>query len=220
MAATISSLPAGAVTRFAPSPTGLLHLGHAHSALFGRALARRAAGGDGRFLLRIEDIDAGRCRPEYAAAIEEDLAWLGLEWAAAGAPAIRPYGRVPRGAGPARRRAACCIRASAPARRSRARSRRPATRRTGRRDRPIPAPAAACPSPSGKRGSRAARRTRSASTWRRRWPRRRPPACPSSSWARAGSPPTPRPSATWCWRARTCRPATISASATTTPSRA
>jgi glutamyl-Q tRNA(Asp) synthetase len=80
MAATISSLPAGAVTRFAPSPTGLLHLGHAHSALFGRALARRAAGGDGQFLLRIEDIDAGRCRPEYATAIEEDLAWLGLEW--------------------------------------------------------------------------------------------------------------------------------------------
>ena len=71
-------LPPGATTRFAPSPTGLLHLGHAHSALFGYALARRASGG--RFLLRIEDIDAGRCRPEHAAAIEEDLAWLGLEW--------------------------------------------------------------------------------------------------------------------------------------------
>ena len=77
MAATGSPLPAGAVTRFAPSPTGFLHLGHAHSALFGHALARRAGG---RFLLRIEDIDAGRCRPEYAAAIEEDLAWLGLDW--------------------------------------------------------------------------------------------------------------------------------------------
>ena len=79
MAATGPALPAGAVTRFAPSPTGLLHLGHAHSALFGRALARRAPG-RGRFLLRTEDIDAGRCRPEFAAAIEEDLAWLGLEW--------------------------------------------------------------------------------------------------------------------------------------------
>lgn len=79
MAATVSPLPvvAGAVTRFAPSPTGLLHLGHAHSALLGLALARR---GDGRFLLRIEDIDASRCRPEFAAAIEEDLGWLGLGW--------------------------------------------------------------------------------------------------------------------------------------------
>jgi glutamyl-Q tRNA(Asp) synthetase len=63
------------VTRFAPSPTGFLHLGHAHAALF----ARRAAGA-GRFLLRIEDIDRGRCRPEFDAAILEDLAWLGLDW--------------------------------------------------------------------------------------------------------------------------------------------
>jgi glutamyl-Q tRNA(Asp) synthetase len=69
--------PPGAVTRFAPSPTGLLHLGHAHAALFAWDLARRAGG---RFLLRIEDIDPGRCRPEFAAAIEEDLAWLGLAW--------------------------------------------------------------------------------------------------------------------------------------------
>lgn len=69
--------PPGAVTRFAPSPTGLLHLGHAHSALFGWSLARRAGG---RFLLRLEDIDATRCRPEFAASIEEDLAWLGLSW--------------------------------------------------------------------------------------------------------------------------------------------
>src|SRR5215510_3433003 len=67
------------VTRFAPSPTGLLHLGHAYSALFARDAARNAMGG-GRFLLRIEDIDATRCRPEFAAAIEEDLAWLGLDW--------------------------------------------------------------------------------------------------------------------------------------------
>src|SRR5918911_3532301 len=69
--------PPGAVTRFAPSPTGLLHLGHAHAALFAAALARAAGG---RFLLRIEDIDPTRCRPEFAAAIEEDLAWLGLAW--------------------------------------------------------------------------------------------------------------------------------------------
>jgi glutamyl-Q tRNA(Asp) synthetase len=65
------------VTRFAPSPTGLLHLGHAHSALFGWRKARAAAG---RFLLRIEDIDPGRCRPEFEAAILEDLLWLGLDW--------------------------------------------------------------------------------------------------------------------------------------------
>lgn len=64
------------VTRFAPSPTGYLHQGHAYSALF----ADRAAGSCGRLLLRIEDIDAGRCRPEYITAIEEDLAWLGLDW--------------------------------------------------------------------------------------------------------------------------------------------
>lgn len=69
--------PSGAVTRFAPSPTGLLHLGHAHAALFAWHLARRAGG---RFLLRIEDIDASRCRPDFAAAAATDLAWLGLNW--------------------------------------------------------------------------------------------------------------------------------------------
>ncbi len=63
-------------TRFAPSPTGYLHLGHAYSALF----AYRAAGAGGRFLLRIEDVDRTRCRPEFEAAILEDLAWLGLRW--------------------------------------------------------------------------------------------------------------------------------------------
>lgn len=72
---TASRQSPGFVTRFAPSPTGLLHLGHAYSALFA---ARAAAGG--RFLLRIEDIDIGRCRPEFEAAIHEDLAWLGLAW--------------------------------------------------------------------------------------------------------------------------------------------
>jgi len=64
-------------TRFAPSPTGYLHLGHAFSALFAWQRAREAGG---RFLLRIEDIDPGRCRPEFTAAIEADLSWLGLEW--------------------------------------------------------------------------------------------------------------------------------------------
>jgi len=61
------------VTRFAPSPTGPLHLGHAYAAWFARAQAT-----DGRFLVRIEDIDRDRCRPEYEAAIFDDLAWLGL----------------------------------------------------------------------------------------------------------------------------------------------
>ena len=65
------------VTRFAPSPTGFLHLGHAHSALLGHRTARRAGG---RFLLRIEDIDRTRCKPEFEAAIFDDLHWLGLDW--------------------------------------------------------------------------------------------------------------------------------------------
>ncbi len=65
------------VTRFAPSPTGYLHLGHAHAALFAY---RQARDGGGRFLLRLEDIDTKRCRPEYAEAVLEDLAWLGLTW--------------------------------------------------------------------------------------------------------------------------------------------
>ncbi|WP_428487745.1 tRNA glutamyl-Q(34) synthetase GluQRS [Rhodopila sp.] len=65
------------VTRFAPSPTGYLHLGHAAAAV---NAWRRARAPCGRFLLRLEDIDPGRCRPEYAAAIAEDLAWFGLDW--------------------------------------------------------------------------------------------------------------------------------------------
>lgn len=64
-------------TRFAPSPTGLLHRGHAFSALIAHDAARAAGG---RFLVRIEDIDTERCRPEYAAAILEDIAWLGIAW--------------------------------------------------------------------------------------------------------------------------------------------
>ncbi len=65
------------VTRFAPSPTGLLHLGHAYSALFAFEAARRKGG---RFLLRIEDIDFTRCRREFEVAILDDLAWLGIAW--------------------------------------------------------------------------------------------------------------------------------------------
>jgi glutamyl-Q tRNA(Asp) synthetase len=65
------------VTRFAPSPTGYLHLGHVRSAYEGFAAAREAGG---RFLLRIEDIDRTRCREEYTEAILEDLLWLGLRW--------------------------------------------------------------------------------------------------------------------------------------------
>jgi glutamyl-Q tRNA(Asp) synthetase len=65
------------VTRFAPSPTGRLHLGHAWSALLAHDRARAEKG---RFLLRIEDIDRTRCRPEFVDGIYEDLRWLGLEW--------------------------------------------------------------------------------------------------------------------------------------------
>ena len=65
------------VTRFAPSPTGYLHLGHARSAWAGWQAAREAGG---RFLLRMEDIDASRCHPQFDTAIREDLAWLGLDW--------------------------------------------------------------------------------------------------------------------------------------------
>ncbi|WP_050600474.1 tRNA glutamyl-Q(34) synthetase GluQRS [Qipengyuania citrea] len=65
------------VTRFAPSPNGPLHLGHAYSAVVAHDLAKRAGG---HFLLRIEDIDGPRSRPELAEAFRRDLAWLGLEW--------------------------------------------------------------------------------------------------------------------------------------------
>ena len=69
----VSGPLAGEVTRFAPSPTGFLHLGHVAAALFAR---ERGA----RMLLRMEDIDPVRCRGEYASAVEEDLAWLGVRW--------------------------------------------------------------------------------------------------------------------------------------------
>jgi glutamyl-Q tRNA(Asp) synthetase len=65
------------IFRFAPSPNGYLHLGHAYSALLNANMARASGG---RLLLRIEDIDRARCRPEYERAIYEDLAWIGLTW--------------------------------------------------------------------------------------------------------------------------------------------
>ncbi|HWI85201.1 MAG TPA: tRNA glutamyl-Q(34) synthetase GluQRS [Sphingomonas sp.] len=77
------------VSRFAPSPTGLLHLGHAYSAVRAHDLARAAGG---RFLLRIEDIDGTRCREEFVAGIKEDLAWLGLGW---DGPVVRQSARLP-----------------------------------------------------------------------------------------------------------------------------
>lgn len=76
----IASTPAGPVERvfrFAPSPNGYLHLGHAFSALLNQEMARAAGG---RLLLRLEDIDRERCREAYAAAIVEDLGWLGVAW--------------------------------------------------------------------------------------------------------------------------------------------
>lgn len=76
------------VTRFAPSPTGRLHLGHAYAAKVAHDLARKNGG---RFLLRFEDIDHTRVRPEYYAGIEEDLHWLGLDW---DRPALRQSERT------------------------------------------------------------------------------------------------------------------------------
>src|SRR5918992_1325741 len=72
-------------------PTGRLHLGHAFSALTAWEMARAAGGGT--FLLRIEDIDRGRCRPEHEAAIADDLRWLGLDWPE---PVLRQSEALPR----------------------------------------------------------------------------------------------------------------------------
>jgi glutamyl-Q tRNA(Asp) synthetase len=77
------------VSRFAPSPTGRLHLGHAYSAVRAHDLARSA---NGQFLLRIEDIDGTRSREDFVAAIEQDLAWLGLSW---DGPVVRQSARMP-----------------------------------------------------------------------------------------------------------------------------
>lgn len=73
----MSNVTQSPVLRFAPSPNGRLHLGHAYSALYSQATAERLGG---TLLLRIEDIDLGRCRPEFIDGIYEDLAWLGLTW--------------------------------------------------------------------------------------------------------------------------------------------
>ena len=77
MSSAANAIARPTVTRFAPSPTGYLHLGHVRSAFEGWRAARRDGG---RFLLRLEDIDRTRCREQFAAAIIEDLAWLGLDW--------------------------------------------------------------------------------------------------------------------------------------------
>ncbi|WP_054303408.1 tRNA glutamyl-Q(34) synthetase GluQRS [Gemmobacter sp. LW-1] len=79
----------GAVTRFAPSPTGPLHLGHAYAAIVAHDMARDLGG---RFLLRIEDIDRARCRPEWEVQIYDDLHWLGLTWEQ---PVLRQSDRLP-----------------------------------------------------------------------------------------------------------------------------
>ena len=78
------------VTRFAPSPTGPLHLGHAYSALLAHDMAQAAGG---TFLLRIDDLDQSRCKPQWEAQIFDDLAWLGLTWPQ---PVLRQSTRLPR----------------------------------------------------------------------------------------------------------------------------
>lgn len=77
------------VTRFAPSPTGDLHLGHAYAACYARDVAKRSGG---RFLVRIEDIDTGRCRPEFIGRNIDDLRWLGI---AGSGPVVRQSERIP-----------------------------------------------------------------------------------------------------------------------------
>lgn len=83
-------LPKGFVTRFAPSPTGPLHLGHAYSACLAHDMAQKA---QGTFLLRIEDIDQSRARPQWEAQIYDDLTWLGLSWPV---PVMRQSDQMPR----------------------------------------------------------------------------------------------------------------------------
>lgn len=78
------------VTRFAPSPTGPLHLGHAYSAVLAHDMAQAACG---TFLLRIDDLDQTRCKPQWEAQIFDDLAWLGLTWPQ---PVLRQSDRLPR----------------------------------------------------------------------------------------------------------------------------
>src|SRR6201995_2670126 len=81
------------VFRFAPSPNGYLHLGHAFSAMLNADLSQQSGG---RLLLRIEDIDPTRCRPEFEAAICEDLAWLGISWETPGRRQSEHFGEYRR----------------------------------------------------------------------------------------------------------------------------
>ena len=101
--------------RFAPSPNGYLHLGHAYSALLNDDMARELGG---RLLLRIEDIDAARCRPEYEAAIYEDLRWLGIAWQQDRCGGRASISTITRRPWPSSKRRVCSIRASRAAARS------------------------------------------------------------------------------------------------------
>ena len=125
------------VTRFAPSPTGRLHLGHACSALLAHDFARERGGA---FLLRIEDIDPGRSRPEHVDGIIEDLRWLGLAWD--GEPVYQSE-RLPLYAEALERLKAAGLRLSLLLHPRRHRRQRRAPRRMDPRGRSIPAPAAA-----------------------------------------------------------------------------
>ncbi len=205
------------VFRFAPSPNGYLHLGHALSALLNFDMARAAGG---RFLLRMEDIDATRCRPEFEAAIYEDLAWLGMSWeqpvrrqsehfddyrAALGklagdapdVPELREPGRDRAHGGRSRRPRTLAARSR---RRSGLSGRGPADEGAGPR----------------RRASPAAILTPSASTWRRRWngPARCAGANPAPARRRdaATCSPIPPPGATSSSAARKRRPAITSRS--------
>ena len=151
------------VTRFAPSPTGYLHLGHAASASFAWTRARDAGG---RFLLRIEDIDPTRCRPEFTAAILEDLAWLGLDWDGAVRVQSEHLAEYRDSAG-SRSRAGPALPLLLHARRHRARDgrQRGGAARAGR-GASIPAPAGAWRRRSGRRASRPASASRCGWTWR------------------------------------------------------
>jgi glutamyl-Q tRNA(Asp) synthetase len=154
------------VFRFAPSPNGSLHLGHALSALVGYQWARAAGG---RFLLRIEDIDKGRSRPEFVAAIFEDLAWLGLAWEQ---PVVFQSLRMDAYRAAARRLEALRLLYPCFATRTEIE----AAARDGGRDpdgvrRSTPAYGRAAPKPRSHDCGRRARRTPSASTWRRRFRR-------------------------------------------------
>ena len=156
-------------TRFAPSPNGLLHLGHALSALTGFRAARDAGG---RFLLRIEDIDLTRARPEFEQAIYDDLAWLGLTWET---PVRRQSEHFDDYEAALARLGGLtypcfCTRKDIEAEIAAVRP-----RHMVRRARSIPASAATCPTRNGGGGSTRARNMPSGSTWERPW--RSPARC-------------------------------------------